>query len=69
MAVKPSPRKCETVGCEEPPRPVDWHPEAIDQTDGKRSAWVWECPCGWRRVEMARASNGVEKPEVDTQAA
>lgn len=47
MSLQLGPRKCETPGCLAPPCALDWDPDAITIAHKTRSAWVWECECGW----------------------
>jgi hypothetical protein len=47
----PAARKCDTPRCDHPPAPAIYDPKAIDQSDGPRPGYVFECECKWRRVE------------------
>jgi hypothetical protein len=60
----PAPRKCDTPGCDAPPRPPDWDPEGIDQSDGKQRAWTWRCVCGWAMTRPVTSAFVSKKEEV-----
>lgn len=54
----PEPKKCEHRSCDKPPVTPRYSKRAIQQSGGWcLSGWIYECGCGWTRVEPERTDD------------